>query len=568
MTKRVIRYKIANDEITPNAVMNGGVAGDSNATELEFDLGDAVVSVGDRIHIEAITGGGDFMASDYLTLADGKVTYPLPYELTASGGVATIHLVISSGSEDRVKYAFPAKVSFAESAAGDIGYNKYKSGLVGIADECLRMRTEAESVLHNTMDTSSAAAASAAAAKESAEAAAASAAGVAGSEICCNLMSAVTITKNGNIDGFVDFFYGGERHRYYVARSKSMPETDGEYILAIYKNMDVQEIVFLTGFEVDYIMFATVERKNNKFCNYAQYSDWSLGRQIAALSQRAEEIAAVAESAAVSSDVANEFAAVRGELAEGMLNLKKELLGKFSNSLTNTAVGSNIIGIDDLSPIYPTIALSADNGTADAAENVNISVYGRNLIDYREYQGISLLGMDKNVTYEELPGGGYKFTVSQTTVSECQIRFNPAANRVYFPAGRYHSYRISDKAYFFASIKAADGDGSYISGRARYVDVPKPFYVYYFSYYLEVGTPPGEYYIYPQFEMGDKASEYEPYQGKRNLLTNTVGSDYRVEIDGFTPATTIVAMNGSYEKVNLKAQYNQDLNIVIKNLKN
>ncbi len=103
MSVRIIEYEMKPDGISPADVQTGGVAGDHNATRLDFILSDqlkkSIEGVNAVYYFESYDSSGLRNIGDVQPLTD-KVSFLLENRLTAAGGVICVHLVISEEKQD------------------------------------------------------------------------------------------------------------------------------------------------------------------------------------------------------------------------------------------------------------------------------------------------------------------------------------------------------------------------------------------------------------------------------------------------------------------------------------
>ena len=119
MENRIINYIVSNNDISPKAIMQGGVQGDNNVTTVVFDLSDMILPENVRIRVDAENGAGEFFASSNLTLKNGCVHFEIPIDITKHGGVASLHLIIcevSESDEANIMYSFPEELNLKAQA--------------------------------------------------------------------------------------------------------------------------------------------------------------------------------------------------------------------------------------------------------------------------------------------------------------------------------------------------------------------------------------------------------------------------------------------------------------------
>ncbi len=139
MIIRNIDYVVTESNISPVTVQDGGVQGDNCSVAVNFDISALEIAENDVIRIDISTGDGNFFSSEHLSVTDSKVKYILPIEVSKSGGIARLHLIVTTfenGVEKAVKYSYPAKIRFSKSSFGSTGYNEYQEGLSGLAKKC------------------------------------------------------------------------------------------------------------------------------------------------------------------------------------------------------------------------------------------------------------------------------------------------------------------------------------------------------------------------------------------------------------------------------------------------
>lgn len=146
---REITYTVSLDGILPSGVQSAGVQGEDAATVVKFVIANDIDISNSTFLINATDGSGVFYTTDFLTVVDRTVSYTLPVNLTAAGGIATLVLVING--QNSTVMSFPAKLRFedtGEAAANTINYTAQISDALsrcqGLSDS---MNTVADTVL-------------------------------------------------------------------------------------------------------------------------------------------------------------------------------------------------------------------------------------------------------------------------------------------------------------------------------------------------------------------------------------------------------------------------------------
>ena len=122
MAIRTIKYTVSVDGISPECYMSGGVMGEHNATELEFNLeSPLLLAIENRAQnskvmyrFEGYTAIGTKNSTEPQELGDLPLVFPLEYWLTKDGGNIRVHLVISvlkDGETLMDIYSFPALIT-------------------------------------------------------------------------------------------------------------------------------------------------------------------------------------------------------------------------------------------------------------------------------------------------------------------------------------------------------------------------------------------------------------------------------------------------------------------------
>lgn len=127
MVFRTITYSVSSDGIEPMATQNAGMQGDDLVTGVEFKISSDLLAklnaAGGETHyrIQTTDGAGGYHSSGLLTLVNAEGTYtlsfPLGEDITAPGGVAYLHLIISKlidENEEQTLYSFPARLKFTD----------------------------------------------------------------------------------------------------------------------------------------------------------------------------------------------------------------------------------------------------------------------------------------------------------------------------------------------------------------------------------------------------------------------------------------------------------------------
>lgn len=164
MPKRTIEYTVSADSISPVSVQNGGVAGDENAVEIVFDLSGFTLDDTNRIRVDITDGSGAFYSSENLAVSGGRVLFNLPREVTLAGGIAQLHLVITTlenGAVSSIFHSYPALVRFEASPDMTEQYHRYEHGLSGLAAQCENYVRAAEESANKAEESANAASESA-----------------------------------------------------------------------------------------------------------------------------------------------------------------------------------------------------------------------------------------------------------------------------------------------------------------------------------------------------------------------------------------------------------------------
>lgn len=154
----------ADGSVSPITPQPGGVVGEDNSVSVCFDVSAISIGSSDLVRIDFANGAGGFFSSEHLSVADSKVTYLLPYEVTTAGGTAQLHLVVTTfndSDEEVIRYSFPARIYFESSAIGSVGYNAYRKGLSGLVVEANEAAESASASANDAAESQTAAAKSA-----------------------------------------------------------------------------------------------------------------------------------------------------------------------------------------------------------------------------------------------------------------------------------------------------------------------------------------------------------------------------------------------------------------------
>lgn len=158
MTERIIKYEVDASGIAPLAPQAGGVQGEHNATVVEFVVSGIDLSVAEGhsmyCRIDGKSGAGVPFVSEHLAyegiiegevggsaeVVSQKITYSLPAELTADGGVAQLRLAIvdldSENNCERLMYSYPARIYFEDASGGkDVEIRRGISGMMKQAED-------------------------------------------------------------------------------------------------------------------------------------------------------------------------------------------------------------------------------------------------------------------------------------------------------------------------------------------------------------------------------------------------------------------------------------------------
>ena len=147
MESKTILFTVDGYSISPRTEQKAGVQGSHNITEVRFE-GDLVLGgagtdpKNNKVRIQFIDGAGGFFSSGFLTvvLDEGdehfSVTCPIPNNVTNSGGLAYVYLVVTKityegekALEEQVYISPPGKLCFTHSGVGSPSEYAYKVGI-------------------------------------------------------------------------------------------------------------------------------------------------------------------------------------------------------------------------------------------------------------------------------------------------------------------------------------------------------------------------------------------------------------------------------------------------------
>ena len=135
---REILFHVTPDGIEPSGPQPAGIQGEHNATEVKFQLDEALVKDGYFYRFEFVDGTGGMYTTDFVTPEGNAVAVKLPAAWTASGGCGTLRLCVAELSEDyqeeMVVLSFAGRLLFSGRDSTSPLYSYYEPGLSGLIE--------------------------------------------------------------------------------------------------------------------------------------------------------------------------------------------------------------------------------------------------------------------------------------------------------------------------------------------------------------------------------------------------------------------------------------------------
>ena len=135
---REILFHVTPDGIEPSGPQPAGIQGEHNATEVKFQLDEALVKDGYFYRFEFVDGTGGMYTTDFVTPEGNAVAVKIPAAWTASGGCGTLRLCVAELSEDyqeeMVVLSFAGRLLFSGRDSTSPLYSYYEPGLSGLIE--------------------------------------------------------------------------------------------------------------------------------------------------------------------------------------------------------------------------------------------------------------------------------------------------------------------------------------------------------------------------------------------------------------------------------------------------
>jgi len=159
MALRTINYSVTATDISPKTIQNGGVQGESNATNVIFtlsaDLATALNAEAGSTYtlgyrVDATSGAGGYHPSELLVInsTNNTITYTLPQEITSIYGVCKLHLIISllnsENIEEQILFSAAAMIRISSSASASYAELAVKRQITGAVKTVIDTKTAAE----------------------------------------------------------------------------------------------------------------------------------------------------------------------------------------------------------------------------------------------------------------------------------------------------------------------------------------------------------------------------------------------------------------------------------------
>lgn len=135
---REILFHVTPEGIEPSRAAAAGIQGEHNATEVKFQLDEALVKDGYFYRFEFVDGTGGMYTTDFVTPEGNAVAVKIPAAWTASGGCGTLRLCVAELSEDyqeeMVVLSFAGRLLFSGRDSTSPLYSYYEPGLSGLIE--------------------------------------------------------------------------------------------------------------------------------------------------------------------------------------------------------------------------------------------------------------------------------------------------------------------------------------------------------------------------------------------------------------------------------------------------
>lgn len=135
---REILFHVTPEGIEPSGPQPAGIQGEHNATEVKFQLDEALVKDGYFYRFEFVDGTGGMYTTDFVTPEGNAVAVKIPAAWTASGGCGTLRLCVAELSEDyqeeMVVLSFAGRLLFSGRDSTSPLYSYYEPGLSGLIE--------------------------------------------------------------------------------------------------------------------------------------------------------------------------------------------------------------------------------------------------------------------------------------------------------------------------------------------------------------------------------------------------------------------------------------------------
>ncbi len=230
----------------------------------------------------------------------------------------------------------------------------------------------------------------------------------------------------------------------------------------------------------------------------------------------------------------------------------------FANALKGAATGTNIVRMDNVSPLSHKIPVSG------VSPSGTVKAYSKNILPVTKTESHTING----VTFTINPDGSVR--AQGTAVgSTASFNINESADSPFVPPGTYTlsggiSADVKVRCYFRTTPEPGTTvetkDSYYSSTMSTYRNfTTTQGYYFYTSVNVGVTGQPVDVTFYPQLELGASPTAYEPYKAPVPYTADTSGV---TTIDSVAPVSTIIAEG------NLSATYNKDINAVVSALTN